>query len=86
MFAIFPAGFKYIYRSDNQDEFYSLEEDPFEQINLVGSSQSKYTQEMKALREKLSLIVDDKEEYSELRIKAVDEDSMEKLKSLGYVQ
>ncbi len=79
-------SFKYIYRSDNEDEFYNLQEDPFEQINLVSMSQNKHAEEMKILKKKLSEILEDKKQYDSIGTNIVDKNTIKKLKSLGYMR
>lgn len=85
-YSIQDENFKYIYRSDFEDEFYNLKEDPLEQNNLINSSTDKYIEEKKTMKEKLLRILNKLKKHRNLKTKIVDKETIEKLKSLGYIK
>jgi len=85
-YAIQNKDFKYIYRSDSEDEFYDIREDPFEQNNLTNTTTYKYVEEKKAFQKNLSETLSKLEKYENVKTEMVDKKTIERLKSLGYLK
>jgi arylsulfatase A-like enzyme len=80
-YCIRDEKYKYIYKSEGEDEFYDLEKDPFEMKNIVATSK-KTAQEWK------NHLLKEFKKIKEIQkpIKEVDKETIEKLKSLGYIE
>ena len=78
--AVRSNEFKYIYRTQSEDELYHLTVDPDEEYNLINKSIG-VAQELK------KILVDWLNETKEIHIsdKEVDEETRERLKALGYI-
>jgi len=85
-YAIQNEKFKYIYRSDAEDEFYDIRQDPFEQTNLTNTATHKYIEEKKVLGENLVELLTKLDKYDNVKTEMVDKKTIERLKSLGYLK
>lgn len=82
MFALQSLDFKYIYHTLGRNEFYDLAQDPLELINLSGRGLREETELRQRLQERLNQLADTDRRTPQ----SVDEESLEKLEALGYVQ
>jgi len=73
---------KYILRTAGEHEFYNVHDDPYETKNLIRSSLPEKDQ----MKQLLSAMVEQLKQGSMLAPKSVNKETIEKLKSLGYVQ
>lgn len=82
MTAITDGRFKYIYRSDSEDEFYDMDSDPYEQENLIGQDSKKRDEMAAYVAEYLASLLKDSEDIDA----TTDSDShREELEALGYL-
>jgi arylsulfatase A-like enzyme len=81
-YALQSTHYKYIYRTHGVDEFFDLRNDPYETNNLINKGLREEKPFRQALLQKIAeLKQDTTAEYIQ-----VDEEAMEQLESLGYVQ
>ena len=73
---------KYIYRTEADDEFYNVMEDPYEMNNLAGSS----GRTEKRLKTKLREMVDHLRTSPDSHPRRIEGEALEELKALGYIQ
>lgn len=74
--------YKYIYYTHGTDEFFDLQNDPYELHNIVNSG----SDEERELKDTLLTQINTLKQDSPTEHLTVDEEAIEKLKSLGYVQ
>jgi len=74
--------YKYILRTTGEHEFYNVHDDPYEMKNLIRSSLPEKDQ----MKQLLSAMIEQFKQGSKLTPKSVNKETVEKLKSLGYVQ
>ena len=88
-YALQDKTFKYIYRTDFEDEFYNLKNDPLELNSLINEKKNETF--ILAFKKKIhmeidKIIKDDSGPTGKAKIKEVDSETIKKLESLGYVQ
>ena len=76
------SEYKYIHRTQGTDEFYDIREDPYEVNNIVGSNPEIEN----SMREKILLKIKKLTQAARSKPASVDKQTLEKLRSLGYVQ
>lgn len=76
-------NFKYIFRTKLPDELYNLAKDPFELNNII--DKKEYEKDKIVLREELSKILNEIKNYQGKKLKKVNQEELEKLRSLGYI-
>jgi arylsulfatase A-like enzyme len=74
--------YKYFYRTQGKDEFYNLSDDPYEVNNILGSGQDVE----KKMRDTIINKVKQFEQDVDVKPESVDKGTIERLKSLGYLQ
>ena len=82
-YAIQNGEYKYIMRTKAEDELFNLKNDPYELNNLI-SSEEERSKNIK-LKKRLLLLISRIKRESGLSKKLVNEKTIERLKSLGYV-
>ncbi len=82
-YAIQNGNFKYIMRTKSFDEFFNLKEDPFELNNLISSDE--YKSDRIRLKNRLLLLISGLKKNSKISGRRANKETIEKLKSLGYV-
>jgi arylsulfatase A-like enzyme len=81
-YALQSIQYKYIYRTHGVDEFFDLRKDPYETNNLI----HKGEKEEKLFRQTLLQKIAELKQDTSTEYIHVDEEAIEQLKSLGYVQ
>jgi arylsulfatase A-like enzyme len=81
-YALQDTNYKYILHTKGGDEFFNIVDDPYEMTNLIGSG----SVEENRLREALISKINEFKQQIESQPKSVDEETIERLKSLGYTQ
>ena len=81
-FSLQNLNFKYIYRTEGKDEFFSLRNDPYETKNLMNED----IPEKDFFRELLLKKSNQFQKDRKIHPKTVDPETIEKLQSLGYIQ
>jgi len=81
-FALQNTAYKYIYRSHDEDEFYALSKDPYEVHNIVSSGTEQEYKLKKMLRSKIEHL----SKINTTEPESVDDETIKKLRSLGYIQ
>ncbi len=80
-YSIQDDNYKYILRTDFQDEFYNLKIDPHEKTNLI----DKNSNQTKTFREMILRYLKLFQRYANKKARLVDPKIRKKLKSLGYI-
>jgi len=75
--------FKYIFCSKLPDEFYDLTKDLFELNNVINGKE--YEKDKTALKQELFKILNEIKNYQGKKLKKVNQEELEKLRSLGYI-
>lgn len=83
-YAIINQHWKYIHKTKAEGELYNLTGDPFELDSRI--SERDEVSEYAGLFYKMGLILNRFKQYSQKKSKLVDEKTLDKLKSLGYLQ
>jgi arylsulfatase A-like enzyme len=81
-FSLQDENFKYILRTEGQNEFYNIKQDPYETRNLIQNNLPECNQ----MKEILSAKIVQLGKNSRLTPQSVSKETIEKLKSLGYIQ
>lgn len=81
-FALQDSQYKYIYRTEGEDEFYDLRKDPYELNNIIGRGIKEENELRNAIILKIEQLKQDAGAKSEL----VDKEAIEQLKALGYIR
>jgi len=82
-YALLDNEYKYIYRTQGNDEFFDLRKDPYELNNLIGSGTEEENKLRNAIISKIKLLKQDNIAKPE---SVVDKETIEELKALGYIQ
>jgi len=75
-------NFKYILRTTGEDEFYHLQQDPYETRNLIQNNLPEKNQ----MKQLLLALITRYSKGSKLTPQSVDKETIRKLRSLGYIQ
>lgn len=81
-YALQDTKYKYILHTKGKDEFFNIADDPYEMTNLIGRGST----EENRLREALISKINNFKQQIETQPKSVDQETIERLKSLGYTQ
>jgi arylsulfatase A-like enzyme len=81
-FALQSLEYKYIHHNEGEDAFYNLKNDPYELKNIINSG----SDEERKLRDTLFTKIDKLKKGAFVSPSNVDTVTMERLKSLGYIQ
>jgi len=81
-YAIQDNNYKYVYHTQGEDEFFNLKEDPYELNNIVGSNSEEKNKFKNMLINRLKEL----EKEKSMEPESVDRETIEKFKTLGYVQ
>ena len=81
-YALRDSQYKYIYKTQGDDELYDLHADPYEQNNLIGTGSEVESRLKNALIYKVDQFKQNVNETPE----PVDDETIERLKELGYFQ
>ena len=81
-FTLQSLEYKYIYHKEGEDAFYNLKNDPYELKNIINSGSDEEQNLKKALYTKIAEL----KKNLFINPSTVDTETMESLKSLGYVQ
>ena len=76
-------NFKYIFRTKLPDEFYDLTQDSFELNNVI--DKKEYEKDKIVLKNELFKILNEIKNYRGKKLKTVNQEELEKLRSLGYI-
>ena len=81
-YSLQSARHKYIYRTSGEEEFFDLQADPYETVNLANTA----SEEKQQLRKELLKKIEQLKPKTPVEKQTVDKEAIEQLKSLGYVQ
>ncbi len=76
------AEYKYIYRTQGNDEFYNVQEDPYELYNIINSDSAMKDK----FKKNIIKMIEQFREDADIESETVNEETIERLKALGYVQ
>jgi arylsulfatase A-like enzyme len=79
-YGIQDHSFKYVYRTEGNDEFFVLRDDPYESRNLIGEGLVQENRFRTFLLDRLARFREQTDRDAEM----VDEDTLRRLESLGY--
>ena len=82
-FALQDKNYKYIYRTEGEDEFFALQKDPYEQNNLAGQNPEEEQRFKSRILHMVNRFTDDRSVEPQM---TEDKEILERLRSLGYLQ